>query len=399
MVNRNQNLKIDSENRNLTYNNLVRIDQNEIKILQLAHGKIIPEYTSAYSMRCYSIFKDIKYRKIFSVAGTVFKDRHTDFAFQFRSIILTGLSMLKGNRSLEIFIARSKFLRKKFIKYSKKEIAKSDVVVFEGPWHFRTFKEDIKGKVVIYDAHNVESKLRKKNTFYDEVKKLEMDISAASDAIFCVTESDLNDFIEIYSTPRQKLFLAPHFQINVGKTWNGPGSDSVVFIGSVYSPNIDAVNSIKRMAIKIPEIKFYILGNFPFPYRRDSPQNVIFTGIVNDKEKEDLICNSFAALNPVTEGSGRNLKMIDYIAHGIPIISTKVGCRGLSEYNIEDIIDVYEPDGFVEAILNLKKDKKRMMEESKALIKLYSNLKIKEGSLNIKEIVKNLLTKKLEVKL
>ena len=98
MVNRNQNLKIDSENRNLTYNNLVRIDQNEIKILQLAHGKIIPEYTSAYSMRCYSIFKDIKYRKIFSVAGTVFKDRHTDFALQFRSIILTGLSMLKGNR-------------------------------------------------------------------------------------------------------------------------------------------------------------------------------------------------------------------------------------------------------------------------------------------------------------
>ena len=387
------------ENHKQAYHNLDRMDQNEIKILQLAHGKIIPEYTSAYSMRCYGIFKDIKYRKIFSVAGTVFKDRRTDVAFQFRSIILTGLSMLKGNRSLEIFIAKSKFLRKKFIKYSKKEIAKSDVVVFEGPWHFRTFKDDIKGKVIIYDAHNVESKLREKNMFYDEVKKLEMDISAASDAIFCVTENNLNDFMQIYSVPRQKLFLVPHFQINVGKTWNGSRSDSVAFIGSVYSANIDAVNSIKRMAVKIPEIKFYILGNFPFPFRRDSPKNVIFTGIVNDNEKEDLICNSFAALNPVTEGSGRNLKMIDYIAHGIPIISTKVGCRGLSGYNIENIIDVYEPDGFVDAILNLQKDKKRMIEESKALIELYSNLKKKEGASNTEEITRNLLRKKLEIKL
>ena len=383
-----------NENRKITHKNLDSIDKNKIKILQLSHGKIIPEYTSAYSMRCYSIFKNVKDRKIFSVAGTVFKDRRTDFVFQFRSIILTGLSILKGNRSLEILISRSRFLRKKFIKSSKKEIAESNVVVFEGPWHFKTFENDLKGKVVIYDAHNVESRLREKNIFYDEVKELELAISAVADAIFCVTNDDLNDFLKIYSVQREKLFLVPHFQINVGKTWNGSESDSVVFIGSVYSPNIDAVNSIKKMAIKIPEVKFYILGNFPFPFRRDSPKNVIFTGIVSDNQKEDLMCNSFAALNPVTEGSGRNLKMIDYMAHGIPIISTSVGCRGLGGYNIENIIDVCEVDGFIDMILNLKKNKERMTEESRTLIKLYDDLKKQEGSSDPEEITRNLLIEK-----
>ena len=35
------------------------------------------------------------------------------------------------------------------------------------------------------------------------------------------------------------------------------------------------------------------------------------------------------AINPVTTGSGTNLKMLDYMAAGVPVLSTPHGARGL----------------------------------------------------------------------
>ena len=35
------------------------------------------------------------------------------------------------------------------------------------------------------------------------------------------------------------------------------------------------------------------------------------------------------AVNPMLTGSGTNLKMLDYMAAGIPVITTRVGARGL----------------------------------------------------------------------
>ena len=43
-------------------------------------------------------------------------------------------------------------------------------------------------------------------------------------------------------------------------------------------------------------------------------------------------------LNPVNEGSGVNVKMIEYISADIPILSTPIGTRGLS---LADTVDCY----------------------------------------------------------
>ena len=79
------------------------------KILQIANGRIIPRHSSAYSLRCHTLIKNID-RKIISVAGAVFKDEKLDYSEQYRSIILTGLSYLRGNKTLEVYISRNKFL-------------------------------------------------------------------------------------------------------------------------------------------------------------------------------------------------------------------------------------------------------------------------------------------------
>jgi len=55
------------------------------------------------------------------------------------------------------------------------------------------------------------------------------------------------------------------------------------------------------------------------------------------------------ALNPMASGSGTNLKMLEYCAAGLPVISTPHGARGLSLRHREHL-HVAELSEFVEAI-------------------------------------------------
>ena len=53
------------------------------------------------------------------------------------------------------------------------------------------------------------------------------------------------------------------------------------------------------------------------------------------------------ALNPISSGSGTNIKMLDYFAAGAPVIATEIGARGLgatpgTEYAATDTGDIAE---------------------------------------------------------
>jgi glycosyltransferase involved in cell wall biosynthesis len=53
-------------------------------------------------------------------------------------------------------------------------------------------------------------------------------------------------------------------------------------------------------------------------------------GVVTEQEKNLILSMADAALNPMTGGSGTNLKMLEYFAAGVPVISTPFGARGLA---------------------------------------------------------------------
>ena len=204
--------------------------------IQIAHGKIIPAYSSAYSLRCYSITKKLN-RQIIACAGAILKDEKSEYAEQYKSLILTGLAFIKGNRSLEILISRGKYLRKKYVNRLKELVKSSEIIIFEGPWQYPLVKRDLHDKLVVYDAHNIEYVLRNGNVYQDECKRIEGELLARSDIVLSVTKKDMKSFIEIYGVDEKKLFYAP-LEIDKGATqWRGEDSNSIVFIGSVYSPN------------------------------------------------------------------------------------------------------------------------------------------------------------------
>ncbi len=103
-----------------------------------------------------------------------------------------------------------------------------------------------------------------------------------------------------------------------------------LFIGSWHEPNVLAVRRILTVAPQLPNVTFAIVGSVGIPFRDlRLPANVELWGIVGDELKETLLSVAAVALNPVSEGSGTNMKMLDYLAAGVPVVSTAVGARGL----------------------------------------------------------------------
>ena len=355
------------------------------KVIQIAHGRILPEYSSAYSLRCHVLINKLN-RKIISVAGAVFNDEKSEYAEQYRSLLLTGLAFIKGNRSLEILISRGKYLRKKYINRLKELVKSSEIIIFEGPWQYPLVKSDLHDKLVVYDAHNIEYVLRNGNAFHNKCKRIEGELLARSDLVLSVTKKDIKSFIEIYEVDEKKLVYAPHEIDKGGSQWRGEDSNSIVFIGSVYSANNSALNRIQDMASKNPEFTFEIIGSAK-PTKGSKIKNMVFHGVVDDAKKSEIMSRCFLALNPVTEGSGRNLKMVDYLAHGLPVLSTPIGVRGFEDYDISESIVICEPDEFDENIKRLSENRKKIREMSVSAEKLYNEIIESESRIDVDELI------------
>jgi len=63
------------------------------------------------------------------------------------------------------------------------------------------------------------------------------------------------------------------------------------------------------------------------------PANVKSLGVVDDETKNRILSWVDLAINPMQSGSGTNLKMLDYMAAGVPLLSTPFGARGLDLEN------------------------------------------------------------------
>jgi sugar transferase (PEP-CTERM/EpsH1 system associated) len=108
----------------------------------------------------------------------------------------------------------------------------------------------------------------------------------------------------------------------------------LVFAGSMdYSANVDAVvwfvNSIwPELRDQHPALSFAIVGRDPAPeVRALATDRVNVTGTVPDVRP--YYSGALAAVVPLRIGSGTRLKILEAMAAGIPVISTKLGAEGL----------------------------------------------------------------------
>ena len=104
----------------------------------------------------------------------------------------------------------------------------------------------------------------------------------------------------------------------------------LIFSGSRYGPNVEAFEELqafcRREAAFLAENRLYFLalGSMAAQARRDGA--LIVTGPV--PEVIPYFAAGDAGLNPITRGSGSNVKLFEYLVACLPVISTPFGVRG-----------------------------------------------------------------------
>jgi sugar transferase (PEP-CTERM/EpsH1 system associated) len=134
----------------------------------------------------------------------------------------------------------------------------------------------------------------------------------------------------------------------------------LVFSGQMdWFANEDAVLYFSReiyphIKKRIPNVTFWIVGRNPTKKIENLAQkdkSIIITGFV--KDVRSYIATSKVVIVPLRIGSGTRLKILEAMAMGKAIVSTKIGCEGLDVTDGENILMADKPLDFAQKIIEL----------------------------------------------
>lgn len=269
------------------------------------------------------------------------------------------LSMELGKSCIDTAFPIQGHLSKEFIENVCDEVKQAQVVIFSHPWLFPFVAKVLQPnkQLIIYDSHNCEGMLRVK--LYDDGTKLaeqicreavrsECELCRVADIIFACSTEDKNNFVRLYEVSSNKIMIVPNgvFTRKILpcekqekeriKEKLGLKRPTICFIGSGYYPNEEAARFIVEVAQELTQYDFIIIGgvgNSLKDISNEKYENVIITGFVEEDEKIDYLHVSDIAINPMLSGSGTNIKMFDFMAAGLPVITTDIGARGIKNTN------------------------------------------------------------------
>ena len=261
------------------------------------------------------------------------------------------------------------FLFDKIPEYSraaKRLIEESDILVAEQCYVFPLLEKYGEGKTKVYNSQNVEITLKtqmlinasNKSELLKHTELCEALACEKANAIIYCSESDKQNMMSIYSCFHDKngslvengadissiSYLTSRERLDLRKRLGIKGAIAI-FIASWHEPNIVAVRHLSQIALQTPEVQYLVLGtvgNYFLERDEKVSSNIHFTGLVSVKEKDLLLQCANIGVNPMTSGSGTNIKMFDYMAAGLPIVSTEVGARGIEDIDQYAIVSSLE---------------------------------------------------------
>ncbi|MGZ3998994.1 MAG: glycosyltransferase family 4 protein [Mucilaginibacter sp.] len=217
---------------------------------------------------------------------------------------------------------------------------------------------------VILDVHDIISeraeefkKFNYAGALYELPAATELEILKVYDQVMVLCQPDQQKLSGLLG--EDKVLLCPH-PVTVTPHAARDEVKNISFIASAYLPNRDAVNTFIKdcwpaVAKQLPGLTLSIYGTVCSSVEKTGAPNIELRGFVPDLnaiyEEADIM------INPVRFGAGMKIKNAEALAHGLPLITTSHGARGLEAAQGSAFLVADTPESFIEAILSLSGNK------------------------------------------
>ena len=195
-----------------------------------------------------------------------------------------------------------------------------------------------------------------------KLRRFEVQVCLQADACLMMTEVDAECLKRM--NPHISTVVIP---AGVDLTYYHPSPESnkeneIVFVGAMnWAPNIEAVlwfcgEIFPKVKRQLANVRLCIVGKDPPPSvrRLSSRPDVYVTGFVQDVR--DYVAKASVFLVPLRVGSGMRLKILEAMAMGKAVISTRIGAEGIEAVDGQHILLADTADDFSASVIRLLTD-------------------------------------------
>jgi len=295
---------------------------------------------------------------------------------RFSSLLHLSYDVPRSNQFLYLALSDNSFL------WRTVHVARrlnANVYQAEFPAYARAafFARRVRGGKVFIVEHNVEYQrllVQEKSLTaeqYHRLKALEIDFCNLSDAVICVSQNDqqqlLNDGVD-----EHLLHIIPHgvdlasfdaeqaIDVRQQCGWEADRKVLVYHGTYQYPPNLTAM---KVMAGEVLP-RLHARGMHPavlavgkMPPKQSLHEDMVFTGSV--EKVAGWLRGADLAVVPLLDGGGTRMKIIDYFACSVPVVSTAKGIEGIEVSNGVQAVITDDWEQLADAIVELLQNQKQ----------------------------------------
>ncbi|MBN1551433.1 glycosyltransferase family 4 protein [bacterium] len=257
----------------------------------------------------------------------------------------------------------------------------ADVIITSQPYLHPFLKRIFGKKLIIHESQNVETILKAPSLSTTKtgrqllalVRKTEKFALHKADKIFAISNEEIEALSKTYKVRQSKFIKVPNGidtqevmiashqnRLTARSRFKVENFDVVLFIGAWHPPNLEAyMFIIDNLTHALPNCKFLVMGSVKQQYevrsgKTNLPSNLMSLGEVDEQTRLDALAASDLAINPMFTGAGTNLKVLEYFAAGLCVVSTSLGVRGINAKSDVHYVSAEKKDFAEKISLTLK---------------------------------------------
>ena len=251
---------------------------------------------------------------------------------------------LEGVAASDVMMPKLYSLTPRYAEALARSAAGSDWLVASHPYLLPALESVRHGQTLVYEAQDVEAVLKQGilpsnrlgRYFLRLTESIERRCCDLSSLVMTCSQEDACTLSRMYAIEREKTAVVPNgvdldsvtfYPLDLRRKVRRQNQVSdpftVLFMASWHGPNIEAALCVAEIARLLPHVNFLLVGSVGCYLDRFGfalPANVKSLGVVDDRAKDRILSWVDLAINPMQSGSGTNLKMLDYMAAGVPLL-------------------------------------------------------------------------------